>query len=168
MDKRDEEFARVVATHRRALLRYGLRRLEDYAAAEDLLAETFLVAWRRFDERPIEAEELFWLYGIAGRVLYNVQRSQRRSLRLETRLAFERETERDNPHYSKENIEDLMSALGALSQEDAEIIHSLPVGARAERLITGRILGRFLRRMLSIRCSHHEKFLRIKSQAFLH
>jgi RNA polymerase sigma-70 factor (ECF subfamily) len=99
-----------------------MRRLEDYTAAEDLLAEAFLVAWRRFDERPVQAEELFWLYGIAGRVLYNVMRSQRRSLRLETRLAIERESEGDVPRYTKEEVEDLMDALGALSLDDVEII----------------------------------------------
>ena len=74
MTNEDEEFARVVATHRNALLRYGLRRLDDHFAAEDLVADTFVVVWRRFEELPSRTEELFWLYGIAGNILSNLLR----------------------------------------------------------------------------------------------
>jgi RNA polymerase sigma-70 factor (ECF subfamily) len=116
------EFARVVTTHRRALLRYGLRRLEDHAAAEDLVAETFVVVWRRFDDLPSRDEELFWLYGIAGRVLANVLRGRKRSMRLETRLAFERELDHDAPRYREEDVEALMEALGELGPDERELI----------------------------------------------
>ena len=44
---RDENFARLVTAHRPTLLRYGLRRLEDLSSAEDLVADTFVVVWRR-------------------------------------------------------------------------------------------------------------------------
>lgn len=50
--EKDSAFARVVATHRRALLRYAIRRLDNVSDAEDLVAETFVVTWRRFDELP--------------------------------------------------------------------------------------------------------------------
>ena len=39
---RDQNFARVVATHRNAILRYGIRRLDDQTASEDLVAEVFI------------------------------------------------------------------------------------------------------------------------------
>ena len=45
----DQDFARVVAAHRNAILRYGIRRLDDRSAAEDLVAETVTVQvpiWR--------------------------------------------------------------------------------------------------------------------------
>jgi len=122
MSERDGEFARVVATHRRALLRYALRRLEDYGAAEDLVAESFVVVWRRLDDLPPRDQELFWLYGIAGRVLANLIRGRRRSMRLETRLAFERELANDAPRYSEEDIEVLMEALGELTSDERELI----------------------------------------------
>lgn len=122
MPARDEEFARIVATHRHALLRYGLRRLDDHAAAEDLIAETFVVVWRRFDNLPPRDEELFWLYGIAGRVLANLLRGRQRSMRLETRLAFEREGDQATPRYSEKDVEALMEALGELSPDDRELI----------------------------------------------
>ncbi len=122
MSNRDEEFARVVVTHRNALLRYGLRRLDNPSAAEDLVAETFVVVWRRFDELPPRIEELFWLYGIAGRVLANLRRGRQRSMRLEARLAFEREGELANPRYTREDVEALLAALGELSPEERELI----------------------------------------------
>jgi RNA polymerase sigma-70 factor (ECF subfamily) len=122
MSGRDQDFARVVAANRNAILRYGLRRLDDHTEAEDLVAETFLVVWRRFDELPSRDGELFWLYGIAGRVFSNLRRSRQRSLRLEVRLAAEREAGNQVPRYSMEDIEELMKALGSLSQSERELI----------------------------------------------
>ena len=122
MPDRDQDFARVVAAHRNAILRYGIRRLDDRSAAEDLVAETFIVVWRRFDELPRRDEELFWLYGIAGRVLANLRRTQQRSMRLESRLAFERELGQELPRYSLEDVEALMDAMGSLSLDEREII----------------------------------------------
>ncbi|MBW4077103.1 MAG: sigma-70 family RNA polymerase sigma factor [Acidobacteria bacterium] len=121
MPDRDEEFARLVVTHRRALLRYGIRRLDGPATAEDFVAETFVVAWRRFDELPRREEELFWLYGIGGRVIANLQRGRQRSMRLETRLAFERDSGAE-PRYSEDDIEILMTALGYLTPDERELI----------------------------------------------
>jgi RNA polymerase sigma factor (sigma-70 family) len=122
MAEKDEEFARIVATHRRALTRYGLRRLDDPTMTEDFVAETFVVVWRRLDDPPRRDEELFWLYGIAGRVISNMRRGRQRSMRLEMRLAFEREGEHLEPRYNEEDIERLMGALGALSDDERELI----------------------------------------------
>lgn len=120
--ERDAQFARVVATHRTALVRYGLRRLDDYSAAEDLAAETFVVVWRRFDELPPRDQEIFWFYAIAANVLKNLRRSRQRSMRLESRLALEREFDSAQPRFSRRDVEELMEAMGALSLEDREII----------------------------------------------
>jgi RNA polymerase sigma factor (sigma-70 family) len=65
---------------------------------------------------------LFWLYGIAGRVLANLRRTQQRLMRLESRLAFERELGQGTPRYSLEDVEALMEALGSLSPDGREII----------------------------------------------
>lgn len=122
MSEKNEEFARLVATHRHALLRYATRRLDDHATAEDLVAETFVVAWRRFETLPRREEELFWLYGIGGRVLSNIVRGRQRSMRLESRLAFERESDDLDARYGEQDIESLMVALGALSADERELI----------------------------------------------
>lgn len=122
MSQSDEEFARVVTAHRSALMRYGLRRLDDHTGAEDLVAETFVVVWRRIDDLPPREQELFWLYGIAGRVLSNQLRGRDRSMRLEARLAFEREGEHLHARYGEEDIESLMRAMGELRGDERELL----------------------------------------------
>jgi len=118
----DAELARLIATHRNALLRYAMRRLDDRDAADDLVAETFVVARRRRDRLPPRDEELFWLYGIARRVLANSLRARRRSLRLESRLAFERENAVETPRYDDDDIRRLVAALGHLRPGDRELL----------------------------------------------
>src|ERR1019366_4096716 len=85
------EYARLVSEHSKALLRYSLRRLNDATSCEDVVAETFLIAWRRWDDLPTPDKELSWLYGIAFRVLSNHRRSRDRRDRLHARLSFERD-----------------------------------------------------------------------------
>ncbi len=52
----------------------------------DLVAEVFLVAWRRIDQVPQGDNGLFWLYGVAFRVLGHRWRSHNRSKRAAERL----------------------------------------------------------------------------------
>ena len=59
---RRERFAQTFEEHYRAVTAYALRRTTP-AEAEDAVAETFLVAWRRLDELPEEAKP--WLLGVA-------------------------------------------------------------------------------------------------------
>jgi RNA polymerase sigma-70 factor (ECF subfamily) len=63
---------------------YALRRAAP-ELAQDVVAETFLVAWRRLEDVPADA--LPWLYGTARRVLANQRRSAARGAALEERLA---------------------------------------------------------------------------------
>lgn len=63
---------------------YALRRAAP-DAAQDAVAETFLVAWRRFEDVP--SDPLPWLYGTARRVLANQRRSAARGVALEERLS---------------------------------------------------------------------------------
>ena len=89
-DEQRDDFARLFSEHRRALLRYVWRRLSDHASCEDVVAETFEVAWRRWQDLPPRDRELAWLYAIALRVLSNHQRSRDRRGRLLIRLSLER------------------------------------------------------------------------------
>jgi RNA polymerase sigma-70 factor (ECF subfamily) len=61
---RQERFERLFREHGDAVYRYAVRR--DPGAAEDVVAEAFLVAWRRLDDVPRGAE-LPWLLGVARR-----------------------------------------------------------------------------------------------------
>lgn len=54
-------------------------------AADDVVADTLLVLWRRLDE-VIETDAISWCYGVARRILANHHRSAARSRRLVDRL----------------------------------------------------------------------------------
>jgi RNA polymerase sigma-70 factor (ECF subfamily) len=79
--------------HRRGILGYALRRVADPADAADVLAETFLTAWRRLDEVPAGDATRPWLLGVARRVLANQRRGARRHAGLADRLADELATQ---------------------------------------------------------------------------
>jgi RNA polymerase sigma-70 factor (ECF subfamily) len=77
-----ERFRRVYAVNFEPLLAYAMRRVGQPEDAADVVAETFLVAWRRIGELPPEAEARLWLYGVARRVLANHHRGGDRRDRL--------------------------------------------------------------------------------------
>ena len=69
------------------LLRYALRRTRGGSDAEDAVAETFLIAWRRLSDVPPPDSELPWLYGVCRRVVANQRRGRERRVRLLERAA---------------------------------------------------------------------------------
>lgn len=78
----DRELAEALyLRYARAVHLYALRRI-NADAAQDVTAETFLVAWRRRASMP--ADPLPWLYAIARRVLANQRRSATRQRRWST------------------------------------------------------------------------------------
>jgi RNA polymerase sigma-70 factor (ECF subfamily) len=78
------DFADLYAAHAPRVLAFCLRRTtRDFA--EDALAETFAVAWRRRDDLP--REPLPWLLGVARKVLANQRRAASRRQALAQRLA---------------------------------------------------------------------------------
>ncbi|MFC9690729.1 RNA polymerase sigma factor [Kribbella sp. NPDC056951] len=84
-DPRLARFEDLFTCHHDDVLRYFVRRLDIRADAADLVAETFLVAWRRLDDVP-EGQILPWLYGVARRVLSNHRRGESRRHGLADRL----------------------------------------------------------------------------------
>jgi RNA polymerase sigma-70 factor (ECF subfamily) len=76
-------FEALFAAHQPDVLAYLIRRTS-LASAEDVLAETFLVAWRRPDRVP--KDPLPWLLGVARRLLANQRRGELRRGALMSRL----------------------------------------------------------------------------------
>ncbi|WP_244930028.1 sigma-70 family RNA polymerase sigma factor [Nocardioides sp. W7] len=76
-----EELARELTE---PLRRFVVRRT-DPATADDVLADTLLVCWRRIDQIP--ADPLPWAYGVARNCLANAERGHRRQRRLAARIA---------------------------------------------------------------------------------
>ena len=81
-------FDAVFTEHQRPVLAYAMRRTRTLADAEDVAAETFTIAWRKFDAIPTE-EPLPWLYAVARRVLANHRRGNGRRERLAALLRVE-------------------------------------------------------------------------------
>jgi RNA polymerase sigma-70 factor (ECF subfamily) len=130
-----ERFAALFDTHRRTVLAYALRRVDDPADAADAVAETFLIAWRRFDDVPEDA--LPWLFAVARRVLANQRRSASRGKALELRLASAAGGAEPGPQDSAGETEAVLVALASLPDRDREALtlvawHGLS-GARAAR-----------------------------------
>ena len=114
LDFARERFARTFEEHFRAVSAYALRRTSP-AEAEDAVAETFLVAWRRFDELPEEPKP--WLLGIARRVLANQRRAARRRHALAERVAGGAAGDHDRAGGSA-----VLQGLAALSSTDRELL----------------------------------------------
>lgn len=84
-----DRFEAAFKAHHRAVLAYALRRTKTEADAEDAVAETFAVAWRRIDHLPDAESALPWLLAVARRVLANQRRSVLRRVQLGLRLRAE-------------------------------------------------------------------------------
>jgi RNA polymerase sigma-70 factor, ECF subfamily len=115
---REAEFRRLFSEHNRHVLAYALRRCGQRADAEDVVAGTFAVAWRRFADAPAEELKLAWLYAIAARVLANQRRSQRRLGALRSRLRAQ------PPVEAPEHVElgEVIAALHELRPEEQEVL----------------------------------------------
>lgn len=68
------------------VLRFVTRRVHP-SHAEDVVADVFLVVWRRLIEVPSErGDARAWIFGVARRVILNSRRGDRRRASLEVRL----------------------------------------------------------------------------------
>jgi len=109
----------------RPVLAYSLRRADNQATAEDVVAETFLIAWRRIDEVPTGDETLPWLLGVARRVLANARRGDTRRDRLLGRLRQHRvevATEVEEQASAHETETAILAALDRIRPADAEVL----------------------------------------------
>jgi len=114
MDARARRFETVARESLEPLRRYLARRTDPETAA-DVLGDTLLVAWRRFDDVPTEAP-LPWLYGVARNCLANAERGVRRRARLAARLTAE-PTAAEAPE-----AVDLHEALAELGDTERELV----------------------------------------------
>jgi RNA polymerase sigma factor (sigma-70 family) len=104
--------------HADRILRYARRRVSP-PDAEEVVAQTFLVAWRRLHDVP--DDPLPWLIGIARNSIRNLDRSRRRRSRLSARIASTQILE-GQPAQSGELSEELHGALESLSPDDREVL----------------------------------------------
>lgn len=116
-------FEQLVERESADLLRYLLRRVEIREDAADLLADTLLIAWRRFGSVPADPHEArLWLFGVARRVLAGHHRSARRRTALADRLRDHLAGTAPVGVRTDDDTGDLRAALQTLPRHDLDLI----------------------------------------------
>jgi RNA polymerase sigma-70 factor, ECF subfamily len=117
----DERFGALYDANRAALAAYCRRRVP-VDLIDDVMAELFVVAWRRVGEIPPGSERA-WLYGVARNLIANQQRSFGRRLRLADRVVWQRPDPAPEPGAAHVEIDqNVLDALATLSESDQELL----------------------------------------------
>lgn len=127
--------------HEPAIVAY-VRRRAPRDVVDDVVAETFLVAWRRLDQVPEPA--LPWLLAVARRVLATHNRSDRRRQRLGIRLAATQS--RSLPGWPETGDQRAITALASLPERDREALALIcweGLSPREAAIVLGEPAGRF-------------------------
>jgi RNA polymerase sigma factor (sigma-70 family) len=135
-----ERLEDMFRTYEPAIVAY-VRRRATPDVVDDLVAETFLVAWRRLDVVP--DEPLPWLLGVARRVLATHRRGRDRRRNLGARLMDAQPRSRS---WEEDGDDPATAALARLSERDREALtliawEGLTPGQAA--LVLGEPPGRF-------------------------
>jgi RNA polymerase sigma-70 factor, ECF subfamily len=133
-------FSQLYREQGRAVLAYALRRVGDREDAADVVAETFLIAWRRLDEVPVGSGARLWLYAVAHRVIANLHRTERRRTRLGQRLAEALRTELATHAEPRGEAAEVLRAMAGLGEEDRELL-LLVSWEELSPAEAGRVLG---------------------------
>jgi RNA polymerase sigma factor (sigma-70 family) len=110
---------------------YASRRVGSDDAA-DVVADTFLVAWRRLDNVPEDA--LPWLYAAARNVINNTRRAEVRRGALRSRLVSSGGLETDDPAPVIEARADIVAAMRLLPAPEREALILVAWGDLEPRL----------------------------------
>jgi RNA polymerase sigma-70 factor (ECF subfamily) len=121
MSGAEQQFEQLWSAHASAVLRYAARRVPA-SEVDDVVAETFVVAWRRIDAVPEPA--LPWLLGVARGVAANATRSANRRTALHLRLAGagQASEEAEVLPGPEAGSEVMVAALDRLSPVDRELL----------------------------------------------
>jgi RNA polymerase sigma factor (sigma-70 family) len=118
-----DRFESCFREHHARLLAFAMRRVSSREAAEDVVADTFAVVWRRRDCVPDDAV-LPWLYAIAANVIASQYRSTRRDLDLDLRLAHEASARKpdSDPTELLALRETFSNAFANLTEQEREVL----------------------------------------------
>lgn len=124
MKRAHEHITAALSESAADLLAYLQRRVGP-DEAPDLLGETLVVAWRRVDDLPHDAEQArMWLFGIARSTLLNHARGQRRRWALADRIRGHSATPVAAPAADEgADIRDAIARLDLDLRELVQLIH---------------------------------------------
>jgi RNA polymerase sigma-70 factor (ECF subfamily) len=111
-------FDALYRAHSGAVKRYVLRRC-DPGAADDVVADVFVVCWRRLPDVP--AEPLPWLLAVARKLIANRRRREAHQGALTSMLGFQRAPAAAMPGEAQHGSE-VWRALAALAPRDRELL----------------------------------------------
>jgi RNA polymerase sigma-70 factor, ECF subfamily len=143
---RQEEFEHIAIPHLRALLRVARRLTLDATAAEDLVQETMLLAWRGFAQFEPGTNARAWLF----RILFNVFHGEgRKAARSAQALPFRhrvdpalQEAAEISEALSRLSLEQrsvfLLAAVEGFTCREVAGILDLPIGTVMSRLSRAR------------------------------
>ncbi len=135
-EKPTDELSRELAKRRLArlyeetnaeILAFALRRASSPEDAADVVADTFLVAWRRLGEVPFGPRAKLWLFGVARRAVANQRRGELRRERLAGEIREE----------LRRRLADLGSGQGADQAATTEALAQLEEKDREVLLLAG-------------------------------
>ena len=136
-----DRFRLFYVTHFDALLAYAVRRVAQPEDAADVVADAFLVAWRRIHDLPDGDEARLWMFGVARKVLANQHRSGRRRDRLGHRLRQQLDQAVTVDHAGEvAGLVAVRAALNRLSELDREVL-ALTVWEELAPSEIGEVLG---------------------------
>ena len=115
-----ERFEEVAALVTEPVRRFLARRT-DADTADDVLAETLLVCWRRLSDVPDGDEALPWAYAVARNALANAERGLRRQRRLAYRITVVDPPSEAAPE-PEEGDDRVAAALARLRPDEAELV----------------------------------------------
>ena len=117
-------FEEIYDRHYPAVVQYVRFRVRP-DRVDDVVAETFLTAWRRIDTIPCGDSARWWLLRVAYRVVGHQWRGRSRRNRLDAKLAVLPEPPPRTPEDEVVGTDDLrrvLEALAHLGDDDAEIL----------------------------------------------
>lgn len=119
-----QRFELLFERHRRSVFGYASRRVADRADAADVLAATFLVAWRRIEDVPEGEDARPWLLAVARHALANERRGARRREALAVRIGHELAVRMPAAASARSQDEaaSVWRALSRLSDDDREVL----------------------------------------------
>jgi RNA polymerase sigma-70 factor (ECF subfamily) len=131
---REARFNRLYEEHFEAVRGYVWRR--DPSIADDIVAEAFLVAWRRLDDVPTSPRP--WLIGVARNARLNLRRGANRQRAVAERLADATPTPTGPVDAGVSEVVGV--ALARLSERDREVL-LLSIWDDLDRAAIAAVLG---------------------------
>ncbi len=124
MTSGDARFAEVYERFFRQVYGYCLRRISP-DRVDDVVAETFMVTWRRIDDVPEGDSALPWLYAVAYKVLSTQWRGRSRQRKLQAKLisvGVEPVSSTEDFIITAEASDQVFRAISRLKSTDQEIL----------------------------------------------